>query len=358
VAESPSRVDSSTQEQPSQQAQKTKGNFLLVPLVVTEPAIGEGLGGVLAYFHGESESKPRLTTGRNLTGVDRQRKAPPTVTGLFAMQTNNETVAVGLGHTRSLQEDRYRLTAAVANAQINARYYLADTPVRFSIEGNVVYANGRRRLGNSDVFLGLSTSVVDARAEFALGGNRDTGLSDFSFTDVGLAGSVIYDTRDDTMQPGSGTLVDFTAWNYGGVIGGDFDYWSAKLKFNRFQQLSEKFVLGWRFELGTADGDVPFYAEPFVSLRGIPALRYQGKVAGVAETELRYQFAERWSAIGFIGKGFVDARDKLGETDDDIVGYGVGMRFLALKKQNVWIGVDLARGPEEDAFYVQLSHPW
>jgi len=40
------------------------------------------------------------------------------------------------------------------------------------------------------------------------------------------------------------------------------------------------------------------------------------------------------------------------QPDQDINAWGIGTRFLALEEKNVWVGLDLARGPEEDAYYI------
>ena len=45
-------------------------------------------------------------------------------------------------------------------------------------------------------------------------------------------------------------------------------------------------------------------------------------------------------------------------TTDDIHSYGAGIRLQALREQNVWVGVDIAKGPEEYAWYVQVGHAW
>ena len=103
---------------------------------------------------------------------------------------------------------------------------------------------------------------------------------------------------------------------------------------------------------------MPFFALPFVRLRGIPALRYQGESAGAVEVEGRYNFGKRWSAVAFAGVGFAEARVPFADTEDDIRAYGAGIRFLALKEQNVWLEVDVAKGPEDYAFYIQVGHPW
>ena len=117
-------------------------------------------------------------------------------------------------------------------------------------------------------------------------------------------------------------------------------------------------MLGWRIDGSVAAGDYPFYAAPYVKLRGIPALRYQGKSAGAVEIELRYQFAKRWAVLGFTGEGWTDERNLADQTANEIDAYGFGVRWHALPTKNVWVGMDLARGPEEDAFYIQMVHPW
>jgi hypothetical protein len=38
-------------------------------------------------------------------------------------------------------------------------------------------------------------------------------------------------------------------------------------------------------------------------LRGIPAMRYQGESTAQAEAELRWQFWQRFSLVGFAGAG-------------------------------------------------------
>jgi len=337
------------------------GKFLVLPIFITEPAIGEGLGAGLVYFHANRDpDQPRVTTAQSLNRADRRQKPPPTATGAFAFYTNDDTSGVGIGHSRTFKDDTYRLMAALADAKINATYYVSDNPFGFTLEGELLFAKLKRRLGNSYMFAGLSTSYVNATTIF--GTNPDApagpGIPDFSFTDVGLAANLIYDSRDDSMMPTTGQLAELALWRYDDVFGGDFNYTSSTFKWNFFRTLGKRFVLGLRFEVSAASGDVPFYAESFVKLRGIPALRYQGEVAGVVETEVRYQFASRWAVLAFGGVGFTNERTMANETEDDINAYGVGLRYLALREQSVWIGLDVARGPENDAFYIQMTHPW
>ena len=349
----PAPAEESSEE--TEKKEKRFGNFLPVPIIVTEPAVGEGLGAGLVYFHKKPDAKPKVTSGRTLARTGRKQKPPPTATGVAGFYTNNDTYAFGIGHARTFKDDTWRMTAAAASARINATYYLGDLPFDFRMDGGAVFGTVKRRIGSSNWFFGLSASYVDAEARFF---DLTSPVPDSEFTDVGVATMAIYDTRDDSMMPSTGQVIDLTVWKYDTGIGGDFDYWTSRLKINSFHKFGEKFVLGLRFEGSTAEGDNPFYAEPFVKLRGIPALRYSGDFAGVVEVEGRYQLAERWAVLAFAGTGFVNEIDDVDDFADDINAWGIGGRWLALKKENVWVGIDLARGPEDDAFYIQLTHPW
>lgn len=343
-----------------QESESPKGSWLVVPIVITEPAIGEGLGAGIVYFHaGKAEEQPRVTSAKKIGQTAKHSKPPPTATGLFGARTSNGTTAFGIGHSRSFSDDHYRATGVIADAQVKASYYIGDIPFEFNIDGGAVFASFKRRLGESNWLGGISTSIVDASVDFGSNTSEPDGpgIPNFSFSDVGFALTAAHDTRDDTMMPSDGHLYDLSAWTYSESIGGDFDYWTARMKANWFHHIGKNVVLGLRLEAGVAGGDVPFYAEPYVPLRGIPVLRYQGEWAGVAETEVRYQFANRWAVLAFAGRGFVDDVDSVtsGET---IKAYGVGARWLAVKKQNVWIGIDFARGPDKDHWYLQMTHPW
>ena len=351
----------SVEELPEEDEDPGRGRFLALPFVITEPAIGEGLGGGVVYFHrDDGEDRPRLSSATKLSRTGRKQTPPPTATGLFGFYTNNDTAGVGIGHSRTFNNDSWRLIGAGARARINATVYLVDLPVGFTVDGTVLYGNLKNRLGNTSWFLGTSLTIADAEATFDLGPTDPARgiFDDFEFTDVGLAVMAIYDTRDDTMMPSEGFLVDLTVGRNSERLGGDFSYNTARLKANYFNEFFHKLVLGLRFEVGSAGGDVPFYAEPFVPLRGVPALRFQGDVAGVVETEVRYQFATRWAGLAFAGAGFVDSLIPDTDFEEDIVAWGIGARYLALQEKNVWVGIDFARGPEEDAWYIQLTHPW
>jgi len=354
-----------TESEPVVEEKKEKdpgrGRFLALPVFITEPAIGEGLGGALMYFHGKKDAdEPLINTADDIGKTDRKNKPPTTMTGIFAFGTNNDTVGAGIGHRRTFKNDLYRFSAVAAYADVHTTFYVRDFPFDFTMDGNFFYSNLKRRIVGSNFFVGLSASVSNATIDFDFtpGDQFDSGILDFSFKNVGLAGSIIYDGRDNTSMPISGQLVDLTYWRYDEALGGDFGFWKSRLRIHSFHEFGEKFVLGLRLDTEKEGGDTPFFAKPYVRLRGIAALRYQGESVGAVEVEARYQFASRWSAVAFAGAGFADAKFPVVETEDDVRAYGAGIRFLALKEQNTWLGVDVARGPEDTAFYIQVGHAW
>jgi len=351
-------------EEPGEEEQEEskRGNFLVLPIFITEPAIGEGLGAGVVYFHKKDNSaKPRVSTAGAVGKTAKKSKPPPTATGAFGFYTSNDTAGVGVGHVNSFKDDKYRVVGALANMRINSEIYLADIPFGFQIEGNLVYSIAKRRTGTSNMFFGLSLMALDADVKFNIdpGNTPPINLADFALTNIGIAGSAIYDARDNSTMPNRGQLIDFTLWRYDEAIGSDFGYWSARLKAHSFHQLHKKFVLGLRFDVSSVDGSPPFFAVPFVSLRGIPALRYQAKTAGAFEVEGRYGFSKRWAGVVFGGAGFTKGIEQPEfETAQNIKSIGAGVRFQALQEQDVWIGLDIAKGPEDYAWYIQIGQGW
>ena len=128
-----------------------RGRFLPIPVFITEPAIGEGLGVVLAYFHPKKEvsNKDRLASLESLGGASSEQEPPPTVTGIFGAYTSNDTAAAGVGHMNTFKDDHIRFTGAAAWANVNSTFYIKDNPYKFNLEGYLAYQETRFRFGDS-----------------------------------------------------------------------------------------------------------------------------------------------------------------------------------------------------------------
>jgi len=341
-----------------------RGRILPIPIFITEPAIGEGFGLALAYFHRNKDlpEETKFASPDSLGDASREHAPPPTVTGIMAAYTNNGTAAIGIGHMNSFKDDHIRFSGVVALADVNSTFYLLDHPFKFNIEGALAFQETQFRFGDSRWFWGIGLSYLDASIAFQVDLPDEDKLpldlfrSDVS--NIGLSAELAWDTRDNTSMPNKGQLFELAAWRYDDTIGGDYDYWDSRLKILSFHQLHEKFVLGLRFEYATISGKAPFFAIPWVSLRGIAAMRYQGERVGVVEIEGRYNFTPKWALIAFAGKGAASSNFEIIETEQNIYNFGLGGRYKIFEAQNIWVGIDIARGPEDTNWYIQVGHAW
>jgi len=145
---------------------------------------------------------------------------------------------------------------------------------------------------------------------------------------------------------------------YDDAFGGDFDYKYLKASSLSWWGVLPKVVLGVRLDGRLTSGDTPFWSVPFIDMRGIPSLRYQGDKVFVAEIEPRWDVTDRWSLVGFIGSGW--AEDSISDFDSssaEIAG-GVGFRYLAARRMGMRVGLDIARGPEDTVIYLQVGSGW
>ena len=87
-------------------------------------------------------------------------------------------------------------------------------------------------------------------------------------------------------------------------------------------------------------------------------MRYQEQHVGILETEWRYQFFRRWSLVGFFGVGFAlpDFEDVL--KNQGRPAGGLGFRYFLARDYGIHAGVDVARGPEQWAWYLTIGSNW
>ena len=76
------------------------------------------------------------------------------------------------------------------------------------------------------------------------------------------------------------------------------------------------------------------------------------------ETELRWDVLERWAAVGFVGVAATRGDVPWFQDESGIVACGIGGRFLFRPQYSLWVGIDVAKGPEQFIFYVQMGQAW
>ena len=116
--------------------------------------------------------------------------------------------------------------------------------------------------------------------------------------------------------------------------------------------------LGARADYQQSSDGAPFFVRPFIALRGIPAMRYPGNKVIQSEIEARWQFYGRWSVVAFGGVGQARIDEGPAQRDKTAGGGGVGFRYELARKFGLHAGVDVARGPEDTAVYLQIGSAW
>src|SRR5215469_16987653 len=104
-----------------------------------------------------------------------------------------------------------------------------------------------------------------------------------------------YDSRDNTLSPSSGVLAKGIATFYVPGIGSDDAYQTYRMYSLGYIPVGDRIELALRGDWRSVRGDVPFYQLPYIELRGIPLMRYQGEDTAVAEAELRWTATPRWT---------------------------------------------------------------
>lgn len=327
--------------------------FLPIAMPITEPAIGYGIGGGLMFIN-ESIGKAASEYKR------------PNISGLFGFATENGTEGLGAGDIRMWMDQRLQTTAAAFKASINLDFYgigedsiLADHPLRYSLEpfGGVVM--GKYVLGKSRFLVGMGYVFVKMDVSFQAP-PATPGLPDFtSETNVGgILPSLTFDTRDNVFTPTKGLYLEMTVATFSEALGADADYQRGILLGMYFVPLSEKLFLGFRGQATMTWNDPPFFLQPYVQLRGVSAMRYQGDRVIQGEAELRWQFYKRFSVVAFAGIGGAWVDSARAERDRSVVAGGTGFRYELARKYGIHAGIDVAWGPDDTAFYIQVGSAW
>jgi hypothetical protein len=345
----------------------TQYGFMPVPILITEPAVGYGAGLALLFLHDTFASTA-------------ERKSPPSITAVMGAATENGTWFGGAMHMGYWKEDTIRSTTGAMYMNVNSNFYIRNFPIDMNINGYVAYQELMFRLLKSNFFLGAnyvfannkSTRNNDANTLIDQAINH---LFEQEFTFAGLAAILQYDTRDSTFTPSRGLFAKATLRRFDENLGGDENFWRYGAKAFYFIPLSDPVILGLRVEgeavQASASDDVPFYANPSINMRGIPAMRYQGEKMTMAEVQIRWEFINRWDLVIFGGGGKVFGKENLIINQDLIQSTtsfqdadfhpagGIGFRYELARKFGMWGGMDFATSEDHDlAFYITVGSAW
>lgn len=332
--------------------------FLPVPIIITEPAIGYGLGLAVAYFHAPKELDPE----------EHPHHGPPSISVGFGAKTENGTYLYGGAHLGVWKDDHIRYTGVVAKMNVNMTFYINNTVdnlglnngIGFNIDGSFLYQQAQFRLRETNWWIGANYMYMTAENTFDLGELLPPEIPSPSFEfDLGSLGLYIqYDGRNTTFTPSKGMSAKLEYSIYSDTWGSDFEYNDYEASLMHYTPFGDYSSLGLRLVGKAVDGNAPFFAYPSVSLRGIPAMRYQGESVVVAEAEYLWGFTPRWSAVFFAGAGKTSDISEFRGQGQTVAAGGLGFRYRLAKRQGLQAGIDVAKGPEDVAVYLTVGSAW
>ncbi|MDM0077978.1 hypothetical protein QTH90_26450 [Variovorax sp. J2P1-59] len=327
--------------------------FLPIPIVVTEPAVGYG-GGAAGMF-----LRPRKEAGD-------EGWARPDISGIGAFATENGTMGAFAGDASRWMDGRLRTLVGAAAGEVNLDFYglgsglpSLDQKVRYSLQfaGAVAQVNWQLApkspwaIGMRYVFADVDPKLRDEP--------QPSGLADSARVKISAPTAILeYDTRDNVFTPTRGVYAE-TSWLASREALGSTD------DFERFQQI----VMGWqplahgvtlaaRGSYAWSSDGTPFFLRPFVQLRGVPAMRYQGDQVASVEVEARWRFSGPWSGVVFAGGGTTRVTGDNFSATQNVGSGGFGFRYELARKFGLDVGIDVAHSPGTTAVYLVVGNGW
>ncbi|MBA4014159.1 MAG: hypothetical protein C0481_20050 [Phenylobacterium sp.] len=321
------------------------GGFIPVPIVITEPAVEQGLGVAAVFLSAE---KPRQIT-RNV---------------LAAFKTGNGSDGIGFVRAGYAFDGRLNYRVAVAHGNITLNTYPPFAPGGIEYTNNYEYgvlASAFWRLPDERFSAGPLVDFRKLESHLDIPGLPEGFAHDFDRSlQTGAVGlGLQFDSRDNPLTPTRGANAYAEAKFDREMFGSDRDFETYDARFYAFRPLSPNLRLGYKLEFNAIRGDFPGYFAPAINLRGVEAQRYEGMDVLSSEVELTWQTGKRWSLLAFGGVGSSDAGDhRFFQDSGGIWAGGLGFRYRIARKLGLDAGLDLAYGPEGAVVYIQFGHAW
>ncbi|WP_440874340.1 BamA/TamA family outer membrane protein [Thalassotalea sp. PLHSN55] len=361
----------------SQYLSENAYGFLPVPIIISDPAVDGGLGMMGLFFHeDEAEKDARMALMKSKDSDAGQHLLPPSISAGFGAYTGNDSYFIGGGHLGFFQQGKIRYMGGGGYGDVNLDFYgigdIALTkPLQLNTQATVILQSLKFKLGDSAFYLGPSQRYINADI-------APSNIDDFlnfippllqeklsellhqKVTTSGLGFSIEYDTRNNFFSPNIGLKYELNHYWFNEAIGSDINYQLTEFEALHYFHISDKWFGGIKAELQYANSDelLPPYATPTISMRGIPSGRYQANAVALTEFELSYQINQRWQTNVFAGAGKINNEFNSLFSSGSKVSKGIGFRYLIARRYGFKMGVDLAKGPEENVVYIQAGSAW
>lgn len=326
----------------------TKSSFLFVPYPITEPAIGSGLLAGPVWMR----AGPSVGTG----------PSKPQAFGLGALWTDGGSRGFVAFDHRAWNEGLWRTTAIAGRADIKLTYSglspKPDQDFGFTLSTEGLSLQAQRSLGKGPDSLALRLFSAQTKVDFDLALPPELAAERRQADVAGVGITWARDTRDDVFAPARGQALSLGLTLHPAFLGSSFDQQSVELDWAGYRKGLGTGVLGMRVRAQASHGEPPFYLRPYVSLRGVAAIRYAGEQAGSMELEYRQPVGKRWDVLVFAGAGQARSNRLGAEGRQSVQTQGLGVRFKAKELFGLTFGLDYAQGPDGGVSYIQIGNAW
>lgn len=344
--------------------------FIPWPSIISEPALGDfGLAMALVFISpGESEKA-------------KANYSFPDITGVAGLWTLNNSWGVAAFRQGSFPKIGLRYKVVLGYAPLNVEFYRTFTnPLNekqttksflFNLKSLFTTVEASENIWKNKIFLGLNYTFATTQVNYDLHiGDTLHRIIEYFHLDtlyekkeirsnIGYAGLFAeWDNRNSIFTPDKGIRFRATASFARNWLGSDDDYQQMDIYTNIFFQPFKPWVCGFMAEWNMMSDDGPFYVLPYLTMRGIPAAQYQGQQVLQFETEQRFDISPRWSVVGFAGTGRTFSTHEYLEDNNWYWAGGGGFRYLISRLFKLRMGVDIARGPDQFAYYIVFGHYW
>lgn len=324
-----------------------KNQLVSYPIVFFLPETNWGLGGAGIFtFRFKNES---LTSN-------------PSQFQFLAAYTLNKQVLLAFPFEFYIKNNLWKIKGEMAyykyvynfyglgiNSQFNDREKFTISYPRFRIDV-------QKRIGSA--FIGLryrmdNHNLLD-RGDL-LGSGNYTGSDGGLYSGLGFIYQ--WDTRDVLYSPSKGSFVQLETFFNSKYLGSDFDYQRYSLDAAKYFNVGSKNIWALNLVLGTMHGNVPFYDMMYfgrpTQMRGYQDRRFIDKNMVILQSEYRFPLYKRLQGVGFVATGTVGSQFKEIFSHPYKLTYGMGLRFVVNKKDQVRLRLDYGFTVNEGgAFYL------
>jgi outer membrane protein assembly factor BamA len=318
--------------------------LVLAPVVMSNPAFGDGGGVAAIYFLGDATQERR---SRVISQV---------------LYSNTDSYAAVLGSTLHLNEDQQRIKVFGVNARIrNAFDDINGETAEYDSDIYFFRAEALNRFGKNfyaGPLLSYKKAEYTATNEQAPEYFERVGISDNESVIIGAM--LAYDTRDNDSFPYQGVYLASSVQISEQSLGGDENYQISETEFNHYHKLSNNHVIAVR-HYGRFSFNAPYSGQAKLGqrndLRGYTSGEIVNEHMFSNQLEYRWTTTGKWTYVGFVGAAAM--YDGGMANIDDASWYksiGLGLRYRLQDAQRINFRIDLAIGDDDnDGFYVSLK---